>query len=157
MADVKREVRALGQKITGLKAGDNVTLVLKKPKPKVDATSAKRAAKMTDEQVGAAKNVVRLLSSARRAAASDPTGAKKSWAEANEIFDGIEGAIGRAKDWAKFAADDASSAPSEVKDGYDAAKDGADTVVGQLEKVAEGLGEAVRATGALIEEACNRE
>jgi hypothetical protein len=156
MADVKREVRALGQKITGLKAGDNVTLVLKKPKPKVDATSAKRAAKISDEAIGSAKNVVRLLSAARRQAPSNGEAAKKQWQEAKSIFESMQGAVPRAKDWVKFAEDDASSAPGEVKDGYDAAKDGADTAVGQLDKVVEGLDEAVRAVGALIEEACNR-
>ena len=56
MADVKREVRALGAKITGLKAGDNVTLVFKNPKPRVDASDAKLAIQITDDSINAARS-----------------------------------------------------------------------------------------------------
>ena len=64
MADVKREVRALGQKVTGLKAGDAVTLVLKRPKPKVAVTPAKNAAKLASEKLGDARSAVGTTSAA---------------------------------------------------------------------------------------------
>jgi hypothetical protein len=158
MADVKREVRALGQKITGLKAGDNVTLVLKKPKPRVDATPAKKAAGIANEQISSARDALRALTRARDAASTgDAAGAKKAFDEAKKFLDGMQGQIPRAKEWAKAAGSDHESAPGEVKDGYGAAKDGADLVVGHLEKAAEGLEQAVRATGAFVEEVTSRE
>src|SRR5690349_935057 len=123
MADQKRDVRALGQRITGLKVGDNVTLVLKKPKPKVDATSAKRAKKVSDDKIKQAKDALNLLRAAKQAAeGGDGATARKQVGEAQKLFDQVNGAISRAKDWAKAAAEDASSAPGEVKDGYEAAK-----------------------------------
>jgi hypothetical protein len=157
MADVKREVRALGQKITGLKAGDNVTLVLKKPKPRVDATAAKKAAKIANDSISDAKNALADLSRAHGLAkGGDHAGARKIVDAAKDILDEIKSAIPRAKDWAKTAGQDSDSAPGEVKDGYGAAKDGADLVVGHLEKVAEGFEKAITAVGALVEETPNR-
>jgi hypothetical protein len=153
MGDVKRDVRALGQKITGLKAGDNVTLVLKKPKPQVDATPAKRAAKLAGDQLGLAKDVVRSLTKARDAASrGDATHAQETLASAQAALDALHADLNRAKDHATAAASDHESAPGEVKDGYGAAKDGADLAVGHLEKVADGLEKALRATHAFVAE-----
>jgi hypothetical protein len=157
MADVKREVRALGQKITGLKAGDNVTLVLKKPKPKVDATPAKRANQLAGEKLHQAQEALGQLSRARSLAASgDVAGARKLVDGARQALDAIKRETPRAKEWAQAMADDANGAPSEVKDGYGAAKDGADLSVGHLEKAAEGLERALRAVGAFVEEMAHR-
>ncbi len=157
MADVKREVRALGQKITGLKAGDNVTLVLKKPKPRVDATAAKKAAKIANDRIAQAKTALADLSRARgMALGGDHDGAREIMEAAMAKLDEIKADLPRAKDWAKTASQDNDSAPGEVKDGYGAAKDGADLVVGHLEKVAEGFEKAITAVGALVEETPNR-
>jgi hypothetical protein len=158
MADVKREVRALGQKITGLKAGDNVTLVLKKPKPKVDATPAKKANKVAGDGLHSAKDALQELSRARGLAHSgDIKGARELVNQARDVLDELKRELPRAKDHAKAMGQDADGAPSEVKDGYGAAKDGADLSVGHLEKAIEGLEKALRATGAFVEEASNRQ
>jgi hypothetical protein len=158
MADVKREVRALGQKITGLKAGDNVTLVLKAPKPRVDATAAKKAAKISSDNISTAKDLMAELSRAHgMAKGGDHASARKIVDAAKDMLDDIKASLPRAKDWAKTASQDNDSAPGEVKDGYGAAKDGADLVVGHLEKVAEGIEKAITAVGALVEETPNRQ
>lgn len=158
MADVKREVRALGQKITGLKAGDNVTLVLKKPKPRVDATAAKKAAKISSDCISDAKDALADLSRAHgMAKGGDTTGARKLVDQAKAALDELKSQIPRAKDWAKSASQDNDSAPGEVKDGYGAAKDAADLVVGHMEKIAEGFEKAITAVGALVEETPNRQ
>jgi hypothetical protein len=151
MADVKKEVRELGQKITGLKAGDNVTLVLKKPKPKVDATCAKRAAGIADENTDVAREILNMISRAKDMAQSDANGAKKLIKDAQRELGRLKGAVPRAKDWLESAKKDADSAASEVKDGYTAAKDSADIAVQHLEKVGEGLEKAVSAVGAFVE------
>jgi ABC-type transporter Mla subunit MlaD len=156
MADVKREVRSLGQTITGLKAGDNVTLVLKKPKPKVDASAAKKAANLAEQHIENAREAIQSLTRAHSIAAQNPAEAQKLLTRAKQVLDAVRAQVPRAKDWAKTAADDHGSAPSEVKDGYGAAKDGADLAAGHLEKVAEGLEKAVLAVGAFIEEVSSR-
>src|SRR5512146_386626 len=93
MADVKREVRALGQKVAGLKAGDSVTLVLKRPKPKVDVKPAKDAAKLAGEKLTAARNAVATLSRAHDTAATgDAPSARKMLDEAREALDQLENA-----------------------------------------------------------------
>lgn len=157
MADVKREVRELGQKITGLKAGDNVTLVFKKPKPKVDATAAKKTASIAAEHMDKAHDAIAALTQAHDAASNgDAKAAKGLFDDAKKVLSALQAAIPRAKDWAENAKSDHESAPGEVKDGYSAAKDGADISVGHMEKVAEGLDKAVSAVGAFIEEITNR-
>jgi len=156
MADVKKEVRELGQKISGLKAGDNVTLVLKKPKPKVDATCAKRSAGIASEHVDVASDILNMISRARDMAVSDAQGAKKLIRDAQRELGRIKGAVPRAKDWLESAKKDADSAASEVKDGYNAAKDSADVAVQHLEKIGEGLEKAVSAVGAYVEEQITR-
>jgi hypothetical protein len=157
MADVKREIRALGQKVTGLKAGDTVTLVLKKPKPTVDATSAKTAAKVSGENITKARDAVSFLSRARAAASSGDGGiAKKLIGQAKSLMDQVGSSLTKAKDWADSAAGDADSAPSETKDGYGAAKDGAAVAVGHLGKIIEGMDKAYHAISAFVEEASGR-
>jgi hypothetical protein len=158
MADVKRDVRALGQKITGLKAGDNVTLVFRKPKPKVDATVAKKAVTISEEAINSARDLVRELTRARQVASSGKVAdAKRIFDTARKAADKLSGELPRAKEWLEGAKADADQAVAEVKDGYGAAKDGADLAVGHLKNVAEGVQKAIGAVGAFIEEMAGRE
>lgn len=156
MADVKREVRELGQRITGLKAGDQVTLVLKKPKPKVDAVSARRAAAIASEHVDLARSALTLLARARAMAATDAAGAQKLFEAAQQAIGQVQGALPLAQDWLDAAKKDADTAASEVKDGYGAAKDSADIAVKHLEHLGSGLENALRAVGAFVEEQLTR-
>src|ERR1700760_4724002 len=98
MADVKREIKALGQKVTGLKAGDNVTLVLKPPKPTVDATSAKNAAKTANDNILSAKEAIGLLKKARdMASGGNADGAKKLVDQAKGMMDTFSKSLTKAK------------------------------------------------------------
>src|SRR5579859_1925184 len=98
MADVNRDVRELGQKITGLKAGDNVTLKLKKPKPKVDATAAKKTAAISEEHLDKAHDCVAALARARDSAhAGDSAGAKAAFKEAKDLLGQVQAAVPSAK------------------------------------------------------------
>jgi hypothetical protein len=158
MADVKREVTALGQKVVGLKAGDNYTLVLKRPKPKVDATNAKTSSRTIKSQIEAAKTAIAQLLDAKGAVdRGDRKNAQALWERASSVVDDLRGAISSAKDYAELAGDDVKQAQSEVKEAYQAAKDAADLSVQHAEKVADGMAEAVRTVGALIEHAITLE
>jgi hypothetical protein len=153
MADVKREVRALGQKITGLKAGDNVTLVFKKPKPRVDATLAKRAVEISEEAINSARDMIRALQNAKGLASDFKIPeAQKLLDQARKVSDKLFGEMSRAKDWVESAKADADAALAEVKDGYNAAKDAADVASGQLKNIAEGAEKAIGSVFALAQE-----
>ena len=58
MADIKREIRTLGQRLSGLTAGNKYTFVLKRPNVRVDVVNAERAIELSSTQVSAIRKLL---------------------------------------------------------------------------------------------------
>ena len=65
MAEIKKEVRSIGQRISGLQAGETYTFVLKRPKPTADLTNARRCIKLTTGYLETARLAVDELEPGR--------------------------------------------------------------------------------------------
>lgn len=154
MPDVKREIRGVGQRLSGLSAGNTYTFVLKKPKPIVDVENARRATLRAQAQLEATQQAAQDLDSARdEAGRGEIARARQSYEHARSILSGMNRGLGEAKEYSRCAADDAQDAPAEVKDEYEVAKDSAATAVELADQAVQALEEVLRAIGAVIEEA----
>lgn len=154
MADVKREIRTLGQRLSGLTAGNKYTFVLKRPNVRVDVVNAEKAIALAETQIGAVRKLLVELEQVRNdAMAGSVDSAKGSMASARATARDIVRAVSDAKEFAIRAAEDAKDAHADVKDAYSAAKDGAEHSVGIAENLLGGLGDVVKAVSALIIEA----
>lgn len=154
MADIKREIRTLGQRMSGLTAGNKYTFVLKRPNVRVDVVNAEKAIAMAETQVGAVRKLLVEMEQVRNdAMAGSVDSARGGLESARAVARDIVKAVSDAKEFALRAAEDAKDAHADVKDAYSAAKDGAEHAVGIAENLLSGLGDVVKAVSALIIEA----
>lgn len=154
MADVKREIRTLGQRLSGLTAGNKYTFVLKRPNVRVDVVNAERAIELAEKQVTSIRKLLLDLEQARddvMRGSVDSARSKLSAARASAKEVGK--AVSDAKEFALRATEDAKDAHADVKDAYGAAKDGAEHAVGIAENLLTGLGDVVKVVAALVIEA----
>lgn len=154
MPDIKREIRGVGQRLSGLSAGNSYTFVLKKPKPTVDVENARRATNRALDQLAAIAQAASELDSARdEASRGEVQNARGSYNRARSILTSLNRGLADAKEYSRCATDDAKDAPGEVKDEYDIAKDSADCAVQLADKAVQAVEEVTRAVGAIIEAA----
>lgn len=154
MADIKREIRTLGQRLSGLTAGNKYTFVLKRPNVRVDVVNAERAIDLSSTQVSAIRKLLADLEQARDdAMRGSVDSAKGKLSAARAVAKDIVKAVSDAKEFALRATEDAKDAHADVKDAYSAAKDGAEHAVGVAENLMTGLGDVVKAVAALVIEA----
>lgn len=157
MAEIKKNVTTLGQRITGLQAGNQYVFILKKPNLRPDVTNAHHATRIAHEQVVAHHKAITVLKQAREEAKrGDIEAAQRLLNEAKQAHGQVLRGIMDAKDFAQRALDDAKDVHKDVKSAYDAAKDSAEHAVKFAEKVAEGFPNAVKALGAMLQEAMTR-
>ncbi len=158
MADIRKNVRAIGQRISGLQAGDTYTFVLKRPKPTPDLTNARRCVKLTSAYIDVVRSITDELEHAhQRAMLGDLTGAKAAFQKAKNLFDGVGIAVSTAHGHAEDAKGDLSDSPSETKDAYESAARAAELSLKHADWVAKGLDEVFRAVGAFVDEVAARE
>jgi len=151
MADIKREIRTLGQRLSGLTAGNKYTFVLKRPNVRVDVVNAEKAIALAEAQIGAIRKLLVELEQTRdEALRGSADGAKGKLTSAKNVAREIGKAVFDAKEFALRAAEDAKDAHADVKDAYGAAKDGAEHAVGIAENLMGGLGDVFKAVSALI-------
>ena len=158
MGEIKKEVRAIGQRISGLQAGETYTFVLKRPKPTPDLTNARRCVKMAGGYIETAKLIMEELEQAhQRANFGDSVSARASWQKAKQYSERIGMAIGDARGHKENAADYAKDAPGDTKNAYDTGVKAADLSVQHAEWIAKGIEEAIQAVGAFVEELSHRD
>lgn len=154
MAETQREIYAIGQRITGLTAGEEYTFVLKKPPPRVDVENARRSVQAAESSMESASRAAAQLERAHYfALAGDVDSAAGAVREAEHIFRVFMRGFSDATDHAERASADAKSAPAVVRDAYETARDGANLGPKFIETVREPFEEALRAVSALVEQA----
>lgn len=157
MAEIKKNVTTLGQRITGLQAGNQYVFILKRPSLRPDVENAHRATRIAHEQVLAHRKAITVLKQAREEAKRGNHDSAHSLLEqAKAAHAEVLKGIMDAKDFAQRAIDDAKDVHKDVKNAYEAAKDSAEHAVKFAEKVAEGFPNALKALGALILDARSR-
>lgn len=154
-AEVKKPIRALGEKISGLKAGTKYVFVLPKQKPKLDnAKSTQKNSKTSAE--GAAK-LQKLLGQAHAAMKrGDKGNAKSFFDQAKQLYATVEKTAKEVEAFAKAAADDVESAVEETKEAYEAGKKAAETAKKNVDGIVKAGKNAIRAFGAMFEETNSR-
>ena len=151
MADIKREIRTLGQRLSGLTAGNKYTFVLKRPNVRVDVMNAEKAIEMAEAQIGAVRKLIANLENVRdEAMRGNVDSAKGQLLAAKAVSREITRAVSDAKEFAVRAAEDAKDAHADVKDAYSAAKDGAEHSVEIAQELLGGLGDVFKAVSAII-------
>jgi hypothetical protein len=157
MAEIKKNVQTLGQRITGLTAGNQYVFVLTRPALRPDLENARRAARLCEHHLAESKRAIAALAQAREEAIrGDVAAARKFFEEAQALFAAVDATLGDAHDFATRAAEDAKDIAADVKDAYDAARDCAEQAVATAKKIAESAPQAVRSIGALIAETAAR-
>lgn len=157
MADIKREIRTLGQRRSGLTAGNKYTFVLKRPNVRVDVVKAEKSLALAESQIGAIHKLLVEPEQARDdAMRADASAAQGKLDAARTAARDIAKAVSDAKEFALRAAEDAKDADADVKDAYGAAKDGAEQAVGIAESLMSGLGDVYKAVSAVIIEAATQ-
>ena len=155
---LKRDIRTLGQRLSGLTAGNKYTFVLKRPNVRVDVYNAERAIDLATEQVTLARKILGELENTRgQAARGQGASARSSLQGFKAKLRDLNMGISDAKEFAQRAAEDAKDAHADVKDAYTAAKDGAEAAVALAEKLQAGFGDVVKAVTAMVVEAEIRE
>lgn len=151
MADIKREIRTLGQRLSGLTAGNKYTFVLKRPNVRVDVVNAEQAIGLAEAQIGAVRKLVADLENIRdEALRGSADSARGRLQAARTVVRDITKAVSDAKEFSIRAAEDAKDAHADVKDAYSAAKDGAEHSVAIAEELLGGLGDVFKAITAII-------
>lgn len=157
MAQIKRTVRTVGQRITGLYAGNQYVFTLKRPNLRPDLENARRATRIAKQQLVAVRKLAKLLEQARdEATRGSIDSAREMYGQASDLFAKVKSGIADAKDYFDRATEDANEAVSEVKDAYSAGKDAAEQAVTLAQQTAKGIGRILEVIGAVIEEAAAR-
>ena len=157
MAEMKKEVRAIGQRISGLQAGETYTFVLKRPKPLADLTNARRCIKLTNGYLETSKMIMEELEQThQRINLGDLPSAQASFQKAKQMKERIGIILGDAHGPEEDAKEDATDSPGDTKSAYDLGAKAASLSIQHAEWIAKGLDEAMRAVGAFVEEAANR-
>lgn len=87
MAELKKEIRTLGQRISGLMAGNQYVFVLKRPNARVDVLNAERAIEIAEEQLGAVRKLFAEFERARAdALRGEVASARAIFAKAKELL-----------------------------------------------------------------------
>lgn len=154
-AEVKKPIKALGERITGLRAGTKYVFVLPKPKAKLD--NAKSAAKLATEIVEQVGAIAKQLAAAKKSVGrGDFKGAETAVKAAKAAYDALGQKLKEAKLYAESAADDAGSAIEDLKNAFDLGKKAAQAALKHAEGLYKALADTIRAVGAQIEEAKGR-
>jgi hypothetical protein len=157
MGEMKKEVRAIGQRVSGLQAGETYTFVLKRPKLTADLTNARRCIKMTTGYLETSKLIMEELEQAhQRINLGDLSSAQDSFQKAKNLKERIGIILGDANGPKEYAKEDATDSPGETKSAYDLGAKAATLSIKHAEWIAKGIDEAVRAVGAFVEESLNR-
>jgi hypothetical protein len=157
MAEIKKEVRSIGQRISGLQAGETYTFVLKRPKPTADLTNARRCIKLTTGYLETARLAVDELEQAHQHAGfGDITEAQRSVQRAKRCVERIGIALWDARGHAENAKEDATDSPGDTKSAYDLGAKAADLSIQHAEWIAKGIEESMRAVSAFVDEASTR-
>jgi hypothetical protein len=157
MAEIKREIRTLGQRLSGLTAGNTYTFVLKRPNVRVDVVNAIRSVEIAQDHLVSFSKLMGELESIRAEAELGNHGSARS--RFNEVKAAVRACanhLADAREFAVRAAEDAKDAHADVKDAYNAAKDGAEHAVEGAQSLMSGVDDAVKAIGAIIIEAETR-
>ena len=158
MAEIKREIRTLGQRMSGLTAGNTYTFVLKRPNVRVDVYNALRGMELAETQLTELRKLLATLKRLRTQLSSGSAdGARASLAAEKATLRSIVNGIADAKEFAQRAADDAKDAHADVKDAYGEAKDGAEQSVAAAEGLLGGMADVMKSLTALCIEAELRE
>lgn len=108
MAEMKKEVRAIGQRISGLQAGETYTFVLKRPKPLADLTNARRCIKLTTGYLETSKMIMEELEQThQRINLGDLPSAQASFQKAKQMKERIGIILGDAHGPEEDAKEDA--------------------------------------------------
>jgi len=154
MADIKREIRTLGQRLSGLTAGNTYTFVLKRPNVRVDIVNALRGLEIAEEQIAALRKLLASVDQLRgQLAGGDASSGRDGLKSAKAVIRAIGSGIADAKEFAVRAAEDAKDAHADVKDAYSAAKEGTEHAVGIAENMLSGMGDIMKALTALCVDA----
>lgn len=101
MADIKREIRTLGQRMSGLTAGNKYTFVLKRPNVRVDVVNAEKSLALAESQIGAIRKLLVELEQARNnAMRADASAAQGKLDAAGTAARDIAKAVSDAKEFA---------------------------------------------------------
>ena len=149
MAEIKREIRTLGQRLSGLTAGNTYTFVLKRPNVRVDVFNAIRCLELAEEQITQLRKLLATLERLRDQMAQGGGSARASLAAEKATLRQIVSGVADAKEFALRAADDAKDAHADVKDAYTEAKDGAEQAVAAAEALLSGMGDIMKSLTAL--------
>jgi hypothetical protein len=154
-AEVKKPIKALGEKITGLKAGTKYVFVLPKQKAKLDNAKSTTTNSRSSAESGA--KLQKLLTQAHAAMKRGDKGqAKTFFDQARQVFSAVEKTAKEAEAFAKAAASDVESAVEETKQAYEAGKKAADAAHKNVDGIVKAGKDAIRAFGALFEETKSR-
>ncbi len=157
MAEIKKAVRAIGQRISGLQAGEIYTFVLKRQKPIADLTNSRRCIKLTTGYLETVRLALdELEQTHQRASIGDLTEAKASLQKAKHIVERIGIALWDARGHAEDAKEDATDSPGDTKSAYDLGAKAADLSIQHAEWIAKGIEESIRAVGAFVDESGTR-
>lgn len=157
MGEIKKEVRSIGQRLSGLQAGETYTFVLKRPKALADLTNARRCVKLAGSYLETSKLIMEELELAhQRINIGDQTGAQQSFQKAKSLKERIGILLGDAHGHEENAKEDATDSPGETKSSYDLGAKAANLSIQHAEWIAKGVDEAIRAVGAFIEESLSR-
>ncbi len=158
MAEIKREIRTLGQRLSGLTAGNTYTFVLKRPNVRVDVFNAIRGLEIAEEQVTNVRKLLANLEQLRdKLSRGSADSARAALAGHKNVVREIAKGISDAKEFALRAADDAKDAHADVKGAYNEAKDGVEQVVAIAEGMMGGIGDVMKSLAAMCIEAELRE
>jgi F0F1-type ATP synthase membrane subunit b/b' len=154
MADIKREIRTIGQRLSGLTAGNKYTFVLKRPNVRVDVQNAERAIELAHQHTTTARKLLGQLAKAREdAIRGDHQSARGLLDSAKALVRDVNKGLSDAKEFAQRAIEDAKEVHADVKDAYAAAKDAAEQAVALPDKVMSGVQDVLKAIGAMVIEA----
>jgi hypothetical protein len=154
MAEIKREIRTLGQRVSGLTAGNTYTFVLKRPNVRVDVFNALRSVELAEGQLVSLGKLLHDLEGIRgEAELGDGGSARSKFKAIKAMARDCSSQLSDAREFAVRAAEDAKDAHADVKDAYNAAKDGADHATSAGEALMSGLDEVLNAVDASIIEA----
>jgi hypothetical protein len=154
MAEIKREIRTLGQRVSGLTAGNTYTFVLKRPNVRVDVVNAIRSVELAQEQFVTMGKLMGDLERIRaEAELGNGASARAKFNQVKELVRSCGSLLSDAREFAVRASEDAKDAHADVKDAYNAAKDGAENAVEAGEALFGSVDEILKALGSMIVEA----
>lgn len=157
MAEIKKTITTLGQRVTGLSAGNQYVFTLQKPNLRPDLENARRATRIAHQQVVESRKLVAALRQGREEAKrGNLDGARQILDDAKKTYQQTRQGLEDARDFAKRAVEDAKDVHKDVKNAYEAGKESAENAVAFAEKILGSIPDTLRAFGAYVQEAITR-